>query len=62
MSNIWTTTVEEDDDGNMILPFDQDMLSQLGWLEGDMLDFKMGSDNSCTVHNLSWEDRQKTGL
>lgn len=59
MSNTWTTKVEEDENGNMVLPFDPTMLAQMDWREADVLDFQMGPDDSCTIHNLSWEDRQK---
>jgi hypothetical protein len=55
----WTVTVEEDADGNAILPFPQDMLEQMDWREGDTLDFNMNDDESCSIVNLSWEERQK---
>lgn len=38
----WTVQVEEDSDGNAILPFTEEMLELLGWKEGDQL---LWSDN-----------------
>jgi hypothetical protein len=58
MNNTWTVTVEEDAEGNSILPFPKEMLEQVGWLEGDELDFVVGDNDTCTVFNLSWEKRQ----
>ena len=43
----WTITVEEDPEtGELILPFPEDMLSEVGWKPGDTLiwtDLKNGS-------------------
>jgi hypothetical protein len=30
----WTVTVEQDENGNLLLPFPPDLLSQMGWSEG----------------------------
>ena len=40
----WTVTLEEADDesGDLVLPFPQDMLDEVGWMPGD---------------NLKWADR-----
>lgn len=32
--------LEEDKDGNLILPIPQDMLDELGWAEGTVIDWK----------------------
>jgi bifunctional DNA-binding transcriptional regulator/antitoxin component of YhaV-PrlF toxin-antitoxin module len=34
----FTTTLEEDDEGNLILPFPDELLDALGWGEGDVLE------------------------
>ena len=41
----WTVTLEEADDGSgdLVLPFSQDMLDEVGWQPGD---------------NLKWIDRE----
>ena len=57
-NGIWTVTIEEDEDGNAVLPFDPEMLAMLDWREGDTLDFQVNPDNSCTITNISWTERQ----
>ena len=39
MENKFTVTLEEDGDGNLILPFPDEMLESLGWEEGDVLEW-----------------------
>jgi hypothetical protein len=34
---MWTVTLEEDDNGDLILPLNQDILNQMGWDIGDDL-------------------------
>lgn len=34
----FTITLEEDDEGNLILPFPDELLDALGWVEGDTLE------------------------
>ena len=38
------TTCEEDEDGNLILPFPEELLEALGWTEGTTLDFDIIGD------------------
>ena len=38
------TTCEEDDDGNLVLPFPDELLEALGWAEGTTLDFDILGD------------------
>ena len=33
-----TITLEEDDEGNLVLPFPEELLDALGWGEGDTLE------------------------
>jgi bifunctional DNA-binding transcriptional regulator/antitoxin component of YhaV-PrlF toxin-antitoxin module len=35
----FVTTCDEDEDGNLILPFPEELLEALGWTEGTTLDF-----------------------
>jgi hypothetical protein len=45
MTNKWTVLTKEDPEtGDVILPFPDDMIQQLGWLEGDVLDFDIEHD------------------
>ena len=38
------TTCDEDEDGNLILPFPEELLEALGWHEGTTLDFDIIGD------------------
>jgi antitoxin component of MazEF toxin-antitoxin module len=38
------TTCDEDEDGNLILPFPEELLEALGWTEGTTLDFDLIGD------------------
>lgn len=38
------TTCEEDEDGNLVLPFPEELLEALGWTEGTTLDFDILGD------------------
>lgn len=45
MTDKWTVHTKEDPEtGDTILPFPDDMMEQLGWLEGDILDFDIKAD------------------
>ena len=53
----YTVTVEEDPDtGDMILPFPKEMIEELGWLEGDDLDFEIKGDEAI-ITNISCAGR-----
>jgi len=58
-SNKWVVTVEEDEEGNAVLPFSEEMMKQMDWREGDTLDFHVNGDETCTITNISWEERNK---
>jgi antitoxin component of MazEF toxin-antitoxin module len=38
------TTCDEDEDGNLVLPFPEELLEALGWTEGTTLDFDVVGD------------------
>ena len=38
------TTCEETDDGNLAIPFPEELLEALGWAEGTTLDFDIVGD------------------
>ena len=38
------TTCDEDEDGNLILPFPEELLEALGWTEGTTLDLDILGD------------------
>jgi hypothetical protein len=49
-NNSWTTEVKEDPNtGEYLLEFPQEMLTEVGWKEGDTLDWKDNKDGSFTL-------------
>ena len=50
ITNSWTVTLEEDPKtGDLILPFTPDMLAQVGWDFGDVLNWHDNNDGSWTL-------------
>lgn len=46
----WIVSVEEDaTTGDLYLPFPNDMLEQLGWVEGDTLEWSVNDNGSFTL-------------
>ena len=56
----WTVVLEEDaETGDLILPFPPDFCEQNDWQIDDVIKFAINGDQSCTITNLSWEERHK---
>jgi len=52
----WTITVEEDPEtGDAILPFPEDFLEEVGWVEGDTLEWTDNKDGSWTISKAKSE-------
>jgi bifunctional DNA-binding transcriptional regulator/antitoxin component of YhaV-PrlF toxin-antitoxin module len=46
----WTLTIEQDPDtGDLVLPFTNEILAELGWKEGDVLDWVDNQDGSWSL-------------
>lgn len=46
----WTVTLETDaETGDLVLPFTPDMLAQVGWDFGDVIQWKDNNDGSWTL-------------
>ena len=59
MNKSWTVIVEEDEDGNCILPLPQEMIDELGWLTGDDLDFNIDEETGgVIVKNITCDERK----
>jgi hypothetical protein len=55
----WTVKVEEDPKtGDLILPFSPDMLAQVGWDFGDIIQWKDNNNGSWT---LTKKDKDENG-
>jgi hypothetical protein len=48
----WTAIIEELENGDLVLPFPQDMLDEVGWNPGDNLEWHDRGDGT-------WELRKK---
>jgi antitoxin component of MazEF toxin-antitoxin module len=57
MQNSWTVTIEEDENGDVILPFPPELIKKYGWLEGDEIDFEI-EDRSIIIINHSAKKRE----
>jgi len=51
-NKIWTVTIEEDENGEAILPFPQELLDANGWAEGDELEWFDNGDGSWTLEKI----------
>lgn len=50
----WTVNIEEDPDtGDLLLPFPEDMLTSMGWQEGDILSWNIDENNNITLTKAS---------
>jgi len=46
----WTLTIEQDTEtGDLVLPFTDEILAELGWKEGDVLDWVDNQDGSWSL-------------
>lgn len=52
MSKFYTATVQEDDNGDAVIPLPEEMLEELGWKEGDTLDWKDNGDGTYSISKL----------
>jgi bifunctional DNA-binding transcriptional regulator/antitoxin component of YhaV-PrlF toxin-antitoxin module len=48
----WEVIVEENENGDLVLPIPQDLLNSQGWKEGDDLEFTDNKDGSWTIHKI----------
>jgi len=54
------TTCDEDEDGNLILTFPEELLEALGWTEGTTLDFDILGDR-LVIREVVRTDDDQTG-
>ena len=48
-SKIYTVQLEEDENGDLMLPFTDEILEELGWKVGDQLVWKDNGDGTYTI-------------
>ena len=60
MENRFTVHLEEDKNGDLILPFPDEMLESLGWQEGDMLEFVEDEySDAFYIRKVDWTSRDR---
>lgn len=60
ISKSWTVTLEEDaETGELILPFNDEMLQELGWKEGDVLEWIDNKDGSWSLVKKNQKKKNK---
>jgi hypothetical protein len=52
MNKSWEVILEEDENGEVILPFPPELIKRYGWLEGDEIEFEIG-DGCATITNTT---------
>lgn len=61
MNNSWTFTVQEDPEtGDLILPFSDEILAEVGWKEGDVIEWIDNKDGSWTMRKKNASDANAT--
>jgi bifunctional DNA-binding transcriptional regulator/antitoxin component of YhaV-PrlF toxin-antitoxin module len=64
MNNSWEVTIEEDEHGELILPFPPELIEKNGWIEGDELEFEI-REGAIIITNLTEKIRsevERSGL
>jgi hypothetical protein len=57
MRTHWTMTIEEDPEtGDLMLPFSDEMLTSLGWKEGDVLTWTVKTNGSIILSKKEIEN------
>ena len=60
MSKSWTLTIEQDPEtGDLILPFTQEILDELQWKEGDVLEWIDNKDGSWSLEKKKSKKNKK---
>jgi bifunctional DNA-binding transcriptional regulator/antitoxin component of YhaV-PrlF toxin-antitoxin module len=60
MSKSWTLTIEQDPEtGDLVLPFTQEILDELQWKEGDVLEWIDNKDGSWSLEKKKTKKNKK---
>jgi len=58
MEKSWEVIIEEDKDGELILPFPPELIQENGWQEGDELEFEI-QDRCILIRNTTAKKRKE---
>ncbi|WJZ48337.1 AbrB/MazE/SpoVT family DNA-binding domain-containing protein [Synechococcus phage DSL-LC02] len=51
----YTVELFEDDNGDLILPFPEELIEEVGWEDGDVVEFKI-DNQGIRIHNITKEE------
>jgi len=57
MNKSWEVILEEDENGEVILPFPPELVKRYGWLEGDQIEFEI-KDGGAIITNTTAKTRE----
>ena len=60
MNESWEVILEEDENGEIILPLGEEFMKKHGWQVGDSIDWKI-EDRCAIMTNLSKKEREQAG-
>jgi hypothetical protein len=59
----WTVQVQEDPETqDAIIEFPDDLLEQVGWVAGDIIEWKVNSDGSCVLSKKDLTNKDQPEL
>lgn len=61
MNNSWEVILEEDENGEIILPFPPELIERLDWCPGDNISFEV-KDDYVILKNITAEIRKNTNI
>lgn len=59
MDKSWEVVLEEDEHGDLILPFPPELIAANGWQEGDELEFEIKDGPVIVITNLTEKKRNE---
>lgn len=60
MNESWEVILEEDENGEIILPLGEEFMNKHGWQVGDSIDWTLG-EGCAIMTNLSKKEREQAG-
>lgn len=58
MTNSWEVIIEEDEHGELILPFPPELIKKYNWLEGDEIEFEI-KEGFVVITNTTAKTREQ---
>ncbi len=62
MQDRWTVIIEEDKNGDAILPFPPELIAKHGWLEGDDIEFEIKDDHIVIINHSAKMREDENGF